>query len=115
MDFCNPYSVLGLGPEATAEEISRAYRFQLRMHHPDTRPAPHGVEQERLERSLLQEATDAYAVLGNPESRSLYDRELRSENTAPGIKLRVQFSATRHPQVVVGPLKWTSTRRGGAK
>ena len=115
VDSSNPYSVLGLGPEATAEEISRAYRCQLRLHHPDTRPAPHGIEQERLERSRLQEAMDAYAVLGNPESRSLYDRELRSENTAPGIELRVRFSATSHPQVVIGPLKWTSTRRGGTK
>jgi DnaJ-class molecular chaperone len=107
VDSINPYSVLRLGPAATAEEISRAYRFQLRLHHPDMRPLVHSVEQEEAERSRLQAAMDAYAVLGDPASRSSYDREHRSESPAAVIKPRVQFPRTHHQQVVAGPLKWT--------
>lgn len=113
VDSSDPYSVLRLGPEATAEEISRAYRSQLRLHHPDTRPVPGSAEQERMEQSRLQSAMDAYAVLGNPAPRSLYDREHRRDNTAPDLKARVRFRAAHNQQVVVGPLKWTPPRGGG--
>ena len=31
----NPYSVLGVGPSATDEEIKKAYRNLSRKYHPD--------------------------------------------------------------------------------
>jgi len=33
----DPYDVLGISPDATQAEISRAYRALLRHYHPDTR------------------------------------------------------------------------------
>jgi preprotein translocase subunit Sec63 len=33
----SPYEVLGVGPDATAEEIRSAYRHLVRELHPDTR------------------------------------------------------------------------------
>ncbi|WP_192723252.1 J domain-containing protein [Mycobacterium sp. OAS707] len=35
----DPYAVLGVRATATADEIRRAYLRQVRIHHPDARPA----------------------------------------------------------------------------
>src|SRR4051812_18052210 len=82
VEFRDLYAVLRLEPQASAAEISRAYRAQLRQHHPDTRPEADSEEQDALERSKLQTVMDAYAVLGNPAARSAYDREHTSGHTA---------------------------------
>jgi molecular chaperone DnaJ len=58
------YEVLGLRPDAAAEEIKRAYRRKAREHHPDA-----GGDAERF-----KEVTRAYEVLSDPERRSRYDR-----------------------------------------
>jgi molecular chaperone DnaJ len=58
------YEVLGLRPDAAAEEIKRAYRRKAREHHPDA-----GGDAERF-----KEVTHAYEVLSDPERRARYDR-----------------------------------------
>jgi curved DNA-binding protein CbpA len=67
----DPYAVLGLPPTATPDEIRRAYRRQLRAHHPDTRTTPQSLPpaDEHLRRVLA-----AYAMLRDPERRERYDR-----------------------------------------
>lgn len=37
----DPYLVLGLSPDATADELRRAYRERVRRLHPDSRPQRH--------------------------------------------------------------------------
>ncbi len=58
------YGVLGLRPDAAAEEIKRAYRRKAREHHPDA-----GGDAERF-----KEVTHAYEVLSDPDRRARYDR-----------------------------------------
>jgi molecular chaperone DnaJ len=58
------YGVLGLRPDAGAEEIKRAYRRKAREHHPDA-----GGDEERF-----KELNHAYEVLSDPERRARYDR-----------------------------------------
>jgi len=58
------YAVLGVGPDATPEEVKRAYRRLAREHHPDA-----GGDEERF-----KEVARAYDVLGDPERRARYDR-----------------------------------------
>ena len=40
-ELFDPYAVLGLPPTATLDEITRAYRRQVRALHPDTRTTSH--------------------------------------------------------------------------
>lgn len=44
----DPHQILGLAPDATNAEITRAYRRLLRQHHPDTAPGHTPLDQHRL-------------------------------------------------------------------
>lgn len=61
------YEVLGVGPDAGAEEIKQAYRSLAREAHPDVSGDPGSDERFR-------EVTEAYAVLSDHRARRLYDR-----------------------------------------
>jgi molecular chaperone DnaJ len=61
------YDVLGVGRDADADEIKRAFRARSRTLHPDVSPDPEAHSQ-------FGELSDAYAVLSRPDSRRLYDR-----------------------------------------
>jgi len=72
------YSIMGLSPFATLEEIKHAYRQLARRYHPDSREAATSPR-------LFHQVHEAYAVLGNPETRRSYDRqrdERRADETA---------------------------------
>jgi molecular chaperone DnaJ len=61
------YDVLGVGPDAGADEIRRAYRQLARRYHPDIS----GDDQA----SAFREATEAFGVLRDPELRRQYDAQ----------------------------------------
>ncbi|MFS4506094.1 J domain-containing protein [Clavibacter sp. Sh2141] len=61
------YAILGVAPSATQDEIRRAYRRGVRTAHPDM-----GGTAERF-----QAVRDAFAAVGDPESRARYERGLR--------------------------------------
>ena len=62
----DPYSTLGVGTDASDEEITRAYRRLARDQHPDTNPDAHDGDFAGL--------TDAYDVLRDPDRRRRYDQ-----------------------------------------
>jgi curved DNA-binding protein CbpA len=66
------YRALGLGPDASEEEIRRAYRRLALQWHPDRNPG-HTAAGERF-----REASEAYAVLIDPAKRSQYDAARRA-------------------------------------
>jgi DnaJ like chaperone protein len=61
----DPYAVLGVTRGASAEEITRAYREQMRRYHPD-RVAHLGEELRQLAHSKVLEIQRAYAEIGRP-------------------------------------------------
>ncbi len=58
------YAVLGVAPDASADDLKRAYRRLARQHHPDA-----GGDE-----AVFKEVSRAYEVLGDPERRARYDR-----------------------------------------
>ena len=65
------YSILGLHPAASVIEIRRTYRKLSKKYHPDTTELPLSIAQSKFQR-----LNEAYAVLSNPERRSLYDLKI---------------------------------------
>ncbi|MFQ5927065.1 MAG: molecular chaperone DnaJ [Terriglobia bacterium] len=63
------YEILGVGREASEDEIKRAYRRAALQWHPDRNP---NSKQEAEER--FKEVTEAYSVLADPQKRAAYDR-----------------------------------------
>jgi len=62
------YEVLGVAREASLDDIKKAYRRLAVRFHPDKNPDDPGAEEK------FKEASEAYAVLSDPEKRSRYDR-----------------------------------------
>lgn len=60
----DPYRILGVAPTATPQEVTRAYRRQLRRHHPDLDGG----------NAALEGVLAAYAILRNRGTRTIYDR-----------------------------------------
>ena len=59
----NYYSVLGIDPTATSEQIKTAYRKLARQHHPDS-----GGDAEKF-----KQVTEAYDVLKDAHKRAAFD------------------------------------------
>jgi molecular chaperone DnaJ len=62
------YEVLGVGRDAGAEEIKKAYRKIALKSHPDRHPGDKAAEDR------FKEASEAYQILCDPERRAQYDR-----------------------------------------
>ena len=61
------YEALGLRPDASADEIKRAYRKMARKYHPDVNPGAEAAEK-------FKAAGAAYDILRDAEKRAAYDR-----------------------------------------
>ncbi|NUP59223.1 MAG: J domain-containing protein [Pseudarthrobacter sp.] len=111
------YTTLGVGADATQQEIARAYRALMRSHHPDmdgsldqgngpghapARPTP------AREAELLR-IMQAFNVLRDPKRRAAYDKTLTS--SAPTIIPVRQVRSSKGPSgpaIRVTPVRWES-------
>ncbi|CAA0811402.1 DNAJ heat shock N-terminal domain-containing protein [Striga hermonthica] len=69
------YEIIGVEEDAGQEEIRKNYRAAVLNHHPDKLQKSSGAEHES--NSQFLKVQRAWEVLGDPESRALYDDELR--------------------------------------
>ncbi|MGS2763652.1 DnaJ C-terminal domain-containing protein [Sinomicrobium sp. M5D2P9] len=68
MEYIDYYKELGLGKNATREDIKKAYRKLARKYHPDLNPNDKEAQQK------FQRINEANEVLGDPEKRKKYDQ-----------------------------------------
>ena len=62
------YEVLGVAKDADDAALKKAYRALAKKYHPDTNPGDKEAE------AKFKEASEAYAVLSDPEKRRQYDQ-----------------------------------------
>jgi molecular chaperone DnaJ len=85
----DPYSTLGVGADASEEEITRAYRRLARAQHPDANP--HAADGD------FAGLTDAYDVLRDPDRRRRYDqtRDTRAAAARAAASTRIPVRTIR--------------------
>jgi curved DNA-binding protein len=89
------YEILGVRKSATQEELKKAYRELALRYHPDRVSADKKKEAE----NTFKEISEAYAVLSDPQKRSLYDQyghtgvdqKFRQEDIFRGTDFRSVF------------------------
>ncbi len=62
------YEVLGVSKDADEATLKKAYRKVAKKYHPDMNPGDKEAEQK------FKEASEAYAILSDPEKRRQYDQ-----------------------------------------
>ena len=62
------YQILGLGRDADADAVKKAYRKLAMQYHPDRNPDKPEAEEK------FKEVSEAYSVLSDPEKKANYDR-----------------------------------------
>lgn len=62
------YEVLGVGRNASPDELKKAYRKLALQYHPDRNPGDKEAEEK------FKEAAEAYDVLSNPDKKARYDQ-----------------------------------------
>ncbi|HYK56017.1 MAG TPA: J domain-containing protein [Flavisolibacter sp.] len=68
MEFIDYYKILGVGKNASTEDIKKAYRKLARKHHPDLNP------NDKEAHKKFQQINEANEVLSDPEKRKKYDQ-----------------------------------------
>ncbi len=62
------YDVLGVGRDASPDDIKKSYRDLAFKHHPDKNPGDEAAEEK------FKEATEAFEVLSDADKRAQYDQ-----------------------------------------
>lgn len=71
------YEILGVGPEASLDEIKRSFRSLAMRHHPDKNK---NSEESRIR---FMKIVEAYEVLSDVNSRRTYDGASRGRERSP--------------------------------
>jgi len=91
MRHSDHYQTLGLTPEATQEEIKRAYRRLAKQYHPD-RSEDHNSHEKIIAINA------AYEDLSNPTLRASYDRAFSQKRTQRNCQAQQQHTRQRQKQ-----------------
>ena len=91
----NPYTTLGVSPDASHSEITTAYRRAVRACHPD---AAH-PDRERLAAVIA-----AYQLLRDPDHRAAHAQRHQPMHQVSSIPVRV--TPAHQPDLRAGPVRY---------
>ena len=97
----NPYAVLGVGRNATQQQIASAYRRLAKRYHPDVQPD--GLPPDRMR--LLNEA---WEILSSPVERARYDADHAARGPVVGHWAVPRRQASVSPSPPVWSGAWTA-------
>jgi curved DNA-binding protein len=97
------YEALGVGRDASQEEIQRAYRKLARSYHPDVNKDP-GAE------NRFKDISEAYDVLSDPETRRRYDAFGHDFRHVPP-----EVNPEQWAQATAGPRRGRRTHAGAGR
>ncbi|MBU3181574.1 molecular chaperone DnaJ [Clostridium psychrophilum] len=80
------YETLGIGRDASEEEIKKAFKKGALKYHPDRNPDNKAAEEK------FKEMNEAYQVLSNPEKKSRYDQYGTADAGGSGFESSSDFS-----------------------
>ena len=108
------YEVLGVTKSASEDDIKKAYRALAKKYHPDMNPDDASAAEK------FKEASEAYAVLSDPEKKRQYDQfgHAAFEGGGPGGFGGFDFSGADFTDIfsdLFGDFFGGGGRRGGAR
>ena len=68
VEYKDYYKILGVGREASKDEIAKAFKKLARKYHPDLNPGNKESEEK------FKEINEAYEVLKDEQKRKMYDQ-----------------------------------------
>lgn len=84
------YEILGVDPEASEEEIKKAYRDLAKRLHPD-HLGNRSESTRRWAEEKFKKINRAYEVLGNPQKRQQYDAKWYQRSIKPKPVVKPQY------------------------
>jgi hypothetical protein len=91
------YKLLGVLPNATTEEIKKAYRQLALKYHPDRNPGDKNSEM------FFKKVTEAYTILSDPEERENYNYEYKKSQQSTGNQNQQQNQSAPKQEQQVTP------------
>ena len=105
VEYKDYYKILGVGREASKDEIAKAFKKLARKYHPDLNPGNKESEEK------FKEINEAYEVLKDEQKRKMYDQlgpncsrasssaAIRSAGATPTAAVRASRSTGRNSAV----------------
>jgi hypothetical protein len=104
------YSILGVAPNATQEQIREAYVARARVIHPDRFDRQQQFRDWNQANEMLSELNESYRILRDPTNRGEYDRRRNGKVGSQESKLNPNESESPPPQFDIREISTGFTR-----
>ena len=109
----NYYDLLGVGHQASPDEVKNAYHSLARRYHPDRFHQADAQLRNQIE-SAFARVAQAYEVLGDPSSRASYDAQFAAPASSSASKGATRERSPASPKAPAESRGESSFRKGVA-